>query len=90
MTPYDSPYFIVEDLKMVDEIKELVIGISREGEIIVKSNRGRIYPVKLSDDLDFSCEDLFKHTDMELYATINTKTQPWECVSIEYSIPLKP
>jgi len=74
-------------LEMTDEIKQLVIGISREGEIIVKSNRGRIYPVKVSDDLDFSCEDLFRNPDMELYATINTETQPWECVSLEYVKP---
>ncbi|MGB9838865.1 hypothetical protein [Methanothermobacter sp.] len=72
---------------MANEIKQLVIGISREGEIIVKSNRGRIYPVKVSPDLSFSCEDLFRHAERELYATINTEVQPWECVSIEYVEP---
>ncbi|MDI6701463.1 hypothetical protein [Methanothermobacter wolfeii] len=69
---------------MADEIKQLVVGISREGEVIVKSNRGRIYPVKLSDGLEFGCEDLFRDPEREIYAVIDTNAQPWECVSIEY------
>ncbi|MGC9516438.1 MAG: hypothetical protein ACP5C3_01915 [Methanomicrobiales archaeon] len=68
---------------MAKEIKQLIVGISREGEIIVKSARGRIYPVKKSADLKFGCEDLFKDVEQDLFATIDTETQPWECISIE-------
>jgi hypothetical protein len=69
---------------MAKEIKQLVMGISREGDIIVKSARGRIYPVKKSADLKFSCEDLFQDVEKELYATIDTESQPWECIAIEF------
>lgn len=68
---------------MTKEIKQLIIGVSREGDIIVKSARGRIYLVKKSADLKFSCEDLFKYAEKDLYATIDTEAQPWECISIE-------
>ncbi|NYB52704.1 MAG: hypothetical protein HVN35_09125 [Methanobacteriaceae archaeon] len=68
---------------MAKEIEQLVVGISREDEIIVKSARGRIYPVKKAADLEFTCEDLFKDPEKELYATINTESQPWECILIK-------
>ncbi|MBI5680293.1 MAG: hypothetical protein HZC47_05325 [Methanobacterium sp.] len=68
---------------MAKEINQLVIGISREGDVIVKSARGRIYSVKKAADLKFSCEDLLKDTEKELYATIDTEAQPWECTAIE-------
>ncbi|OPX60258.1 MAG: hypothetical protein A4E25_00543 [Methanobacterium sp. PtaB.Bin024] len=68
---------------MAKEIEQLVVGISREGEIIVKSARGRIYPVKKAADLKFGCEELLNDTEKELYATIDTESQPWECVSIK-------
>lgn len=68
---------------MAKEIKQIVVGISREGDIIVKSARGRIYPVKKSAGLKFSCEDLFQDVEKDLFATIDTEAQPWECISIE-------
>jgi hypothetical protein len=68
---------------MAKEIKQLVIGITREGDIVVKSARGRMYPVKKADDLKFNCEDLFKDVEKELFATIDTEAQPWECILIE-------
>ena len=68
---------------MAKEIKQLILGISREGDIIVKSARGRIYTVKKAADLKFSCEDLFKDVEKELFATIDTEAQPWECIAIE-------
>lgn len=70
-------------INMAKEIKQLVIGITREGEIVVKSARGRIYTVQKSADLKFSCEDLSKDVEKELYATIDTEAQPWECIQIE-------
>ncbi|MBM3703095.1 MAG: hypothetical protein FJW63_08975 [Actinobacteria bacterium] len=68
---------------MAKEIKQIVLGISREGDIIVKSARGRIYPVKKSVDLKFSCEDLLQDVEKDLFATIDTEAQPWECIAIE-------
>lgn len=68
---------------MAKEIKQLVVGITREGEIVVKSGRGKMYPVQKSADLEFTCEDLFKDVEKELFATIDTEAQPWECISIE-------
>lgn len=68
---------------MAKEISQLIVGLSREGDIIVKSARGRIYSVKKADDLEFGCEELFKDTENELYATIDTESQPWECTKIE-------
>jgi hypothetical protein len=68
---------------MAKEIQQEIIGISREGDIIVKSARGRIYSVKKAADLEFGCEDLFKDVEKELFATIDTENQPWECILIE-------
>lgn len=68
---------------MAKEIKQLVIGITREGDIVVKSARGRIYPVKKSSDLKFDRDELFQDLEKELYATIDTEAQPWECILIE-------
>ena len=68
---------------MAKEIKQLVVGITREGDIVVKSARGRMYSVKKSAELKFSCEDLFKDVETELYATIDTEAETWECTLIE-------
>lgn len=68
---------------MAKEINQLVLGISREGDIIVKSARGRIYSVKKAENLKFGCEELLKDTEKELYATIDTESQPWQCTAIE-------
>jgi|GEM_PF-337449 hypothetical protein len=74
---------IWELIKMAKEIKQLVVGITREGDIVVKSARGRMYAVKKAADLEFGCEDLFKDVETELYATIDTEAETWECTSIE-------
>ena len=42
-----------------------------------------MYSVKLADDLKFGCDDLFKDVETEIYATIDTEAQPWECILIE-------
>ena len=68
---------------MAKEIRQLIVGISREGDLVVKSARGRMYPVKKSDALEFGCEELFKNVDVEMYAVIDTESQPWECIKIE-------
>ena len=42
-----------------------------------------MYSVKLAADLKFGCDDLFKDVETEIYATIDTEAQPWECILIE-------
>lgn len=66
---------------MAKEINQLVIGISREGDIIVKSARGGMYSVKKAANLKLGCEDLLKDTEKELYAIIDTESQPGECIA---------
>ena len=68
---------------MAKEIKQVVVGITREGDVIVKSGRGKMYSVKKAAGLEFSCEILFQDVEKELFATIDTEAQPWECISIE-------
>lgn len=68
---------------MAKEIRQLIVGITREGELVVKSARGRMYPVKKAEDLKFGCEELFKNVEVEMYAVIDTEAQPWECTKIE-------
>jgi len=68
---------------MAKEIKQIIVGITREGDIVVKSGRGKMYSVKKAADLKFSCEDLFQDVEKELFANIDTEAQPWECISIE-------
>ena len=68
---------------MAKEIKQLVVGITRDGDIVVKSGRGKMYAVKKIPGLKFSCEDLFQNVEKDLFATIDTEVQPWECVAIE-------
>jgi len=68
---------------MAKEIKRLVVVITRVGDIVVKSARGRMYAVKKSADLEFGCEELFNDVETELYATIDTEAETWECTSIE-------
>jgi hypothetical protein len=68
---------------MAKEIKQMIVGITREGDLVVKSARGRMYSVKKAADLKFGCEDLLRDVEKELFATIDTEAQPWECILIE-------
>ena len=68
---------------MAKEIRQTVVGITREGDIVVKSGRGKIYSVKKAADLKFCCEDLFHDIETDLFAVIDTEAQPWECILIE-------
>ena len=45
---------------MAKEIKQVIVGITREGDIVVKSGRGKMYPVKLAADVKFGCERFFQ------------------------------
>lgn len=48
------------------ELRQKVIGIGFEDDLIVKSQRGRTYSVKLAEDLEIDTEALFnKDTEEE-------------------------
>ena len=68
---------------MAKEIRQLLVGITREGDVVVKSGRGKMYAVKKAADLEFSCEKLFEDVETDIFAVIDTEAQPWECTAIE-------
>jgi hypothetical protein len=68
-------------------LKQKVIGIGFEDELIVRSQRGRIYSVKLADDLEIDSNQLLsKQSDEEIWATIDTESDPWVVVDVEITV----
>jgi len=66
------------------ELKQKVIGIGFEDELIVRSQRGRIYSVKLAEDLEIDSNNLMgKESDEIVWATIDTESDPWVVVDVE-------
>ena len=47
------------------ELKQKVIGIGFEDDLIVKSQRGRTYGVKIAEDLEIDIEELLKKEENE-------------------------
>ena len=53
-------------------------------KIIVKSQRGRIYSVKLAESLEIDSNNLMgKESDEIVWATIDTESDPWVVVDVE-------
>ena len=78
--------FIENGEKMVakTELKQKVIGIGFEDELIVRSQRGRIYSVKLAEGLEIDSNNLMgKESDEIVWATIDTESDPWVVVDVE-------
>jgi len=66
------------------ELKQKVIGIGFEDELIVRSQRGRIYSVKLAESLEIDSNNLMgKESDEIVWATIDTESDPWVVVDVE-------
>jgi len=66
------------------ELKQKVIGIGFEDELIVRSQRGRIYSVKLAEGLEIDSNNLMgKESDEIVWATIDTESDPWVVVDVE-------
>jgi hypothetical protein len=66
------------------ELKQKVIGIGFENDVIVRSQRGRTYSVKLQEGLEIDNEALMgKETDETVWATIDTEPDPWVVVEVE-------
>jgi len=66
------------------ELKQKVIGIGFEDDLIVKSQRGRTYGVKIAEDLEIDIEELLKKEENEtVWATIDTGGDTWVVVDVE-------
>lgn len=66
------------------ELKQKVIGIGFEDDLIVKSQRGRTYGVKIAEDLEIDIEELLKKEENEtVWATIDTGGDAWVVVDVE-------
>lgn len=66
------------------ELKQKVIGVGFEKDLIVRSQRGRTYTVKLSEDIEVDANELLnKGSDETVWATIDTDADPWVVVEVE-------
>jgi hypothetical protein len=66
------------------ELKQKVIGIGFEEDLIVRSQRGKAYSVKLADDLEIDTNELLnKDSDTTIWANIDTEADPWVIVDVE-------
>ncbi len=66
------------------ELKQKVIGIGFEDDLIVRSQRGRTYSVKLKEGLEVDSTKLMdKESEETVWATIDTEPDPWVVVDVE-------
>ena len=66
------------------QLKQKVIGIGFENDLIVKSQRGRVYSVKLAEGLEIDSNNLMcKESDETVWATIDTESDPWLVLDVE-------
>jgi hypothetical protein len=66
------------------ELKQKVIGIGFEDDLIVRSQRGKTYSVKLSEGFEIDTENLMgKEADETVWATIDTDADPWVIIDVE-------
>ncbi|MDD3984995.1 MAG: hypothetical protein PHY59_03690 [Methanobacterium sp.] len=66
------------------ELKQKVVGIGLEDNLIVRSQRGKMYGVKLADDLEIDINELLAtEPDTTIWATIDTEPDVWIITGIE-------
>ena len=66
------------------ELKQKVIGIGFEDDLIVRSQRGKVYSVKLTEGLEIDSDNLIgKESDETVWATIDTESDPWVIIDVE-------
>ncbi|HEX7467955.1 MAG TPA: hypothetical protein VF324_05140 [Methanobacterium sp.] len=66
------------------ELKQKVIGIGFEDDLIVRSQRGKVYSVKLTEGLEIDSDNLIgKESDETVWATIDTDSDPWVIIDVE-------
>jgi hypothetical protein len=75
---------MVKKMVAKTELKQKVIGIGFEDDLIVRSQRGRTYSVKLTEGLEIDSNNLMgKESDETVWATIDTESDPWVVVDVE-------
>ena len=65
-------------------LKQKVIGIGFEDDLIVRSQRGKAYSVKLKEDIEIDSDSLMKKESNEtVWATIDTESDTWVITDVE-------
>ena len=66
------------------ELKQKVIGIGFEDDLIVRSQRGKAYSVKLKEGIEIDTDSLMKKESKEtVWATIDTGSDTWVITDVE-------
>ena len=66
------------------ELKQKVIGIGFEDDLIVRSQRGKAYSVKLKKGIEIDTDSLMKKESNEtVWATIDTEAETWVITDVE-------
>jgi hypothetical protein len=66
------------------ELKQKVVGIGLDDDLIVRSQRGKMYGVKLADDIEIDINELLaKEADKTIWATIDTEADIWVITDVE-------
>jgi hypothetical protein len=66
------------------ELKQKVIGIGFEDDLIVRSQRGKVYSVKLKEGLGIDSDSLMeKESNETVWATIDTESETWVITDVE-------
>ena len=66
------------------QLKQKVIGIGFEDDLIVRSQRGKVYNVKLAEGLEIDSNNLMcKKSDETVWATIDTESDPLVVLNVE-------
>ena len=66
------------------ELKQKVIGIGFEDDLIVRSQRGKAYSVKLKKGIEIYSDSLMKKESNEtVWATIDTESETWVITDVE-------
>lgn len=75
---------MVKKMVKKTELKQKVVGIGLEDNLIVRSQRGKMYGVKLADDLEIDINELLAtEPDTTIWATIDTEPDVWIITGIE-------
>jgi len=75
---------MVKKMVKKTELKQKVVGIGFEDNLIVRSQRGKMYGVKLADDLEININELLTtESDKTIWATIDTEPDIWVITGIE-------
>ena len=75
---------MVKKMVKKTELKQKVVGIGFEDNLIVRAQRGKMYGVKLADDLEIDINELLTtETDKTIWAISETEPDIWVITDIE-------